>query len=636
MSRPVTSLEIETCQSPRESGSTSRPYQDTRVAIEGSQPDTGGEENLSGSLPNSEKQDEVEGDLFMLRQPETQPISHDQLVTEVKWIYTGLVMVETKCKQQTSNLQALNLPGQDSARPQNLTNDQWRSLMALHEQLLHEHHNFFLVTQHPSASSNLSKIAAKYSMPARMWQHGVHGHLEVLRHRLPDAIEHMLSFTYTAYSMTALLYETVPSFENEWVECLGDIARYRMAIEEEPKDRETWSGIARSWYSKASDKFPKIGRLYHHLAILARPYTIEQLSLYTKALTCETPFEKTRGSIMTAFNPILAGMTFTHHRALEFERLVVKAHGVLYLYPKRPIEDFYIAREQLLGMLSDWVKLLVVDNCGKGDINKVRLKKIFVFLAAANISGILEYGAIGENGSARSPCRRAFVDQIYKLVEASDPSGLSKPPRMRGSRDAPNEPPEKPDHSDKPLTEKDLAISYAVVGFAEDLTVRILEHVLSDQYWRPKEWYAAQDLWKVCLPHVHVMLVFIFSLSSLELDEESSVEKRFPWVSLCDFLTHLQRVSKEAFPKASEEHFPTPDWEPGREPGRPLWEDFILRGTVYASWYFPDGWFTTALDDEERQLETPSMDDWRSERVLWLGHRVSAVRVILSTDGGIN
>lgn len=33
----------------------------------------------------------------MLLQPETQPITQERLVNEVKGIYTGLVMVEKKC-----------------------------------------------------------------------------------------------------------------------------------------------------------------------------------------------------------------------------------------------------------------------------------------------------------------------------------------------------------------------------------------------------------------------------------------------------------------------------------------------------------------------------------------------------------
>lgn len=32
--------------------------------------------------------------------------------------------------------------------------------------------------------------------------------------------------------MIALIYETVPAFEDTWIECLGDLGRYRMAIED--------------------------------------------------------------------------------------------------------------------------------------------------------------------------------------------------------------------------------------------------------------------------------------------------------------------------------------------------------------------------------------------------------------------
>jgi hypothetical protein len=88
-------------------------------------------------------------------------------------------------------------------------------------------------------------------MPARMWRHGIHCFLELLRHRLPDSLDHMLAFVYLAYSMMALLMESVPSFEEAWIECLGDLARYRMAIEE--ADLRDHAGVARMWYNKAAD-----------------------------------------------------------------------------------------------------------------------------------------------------------------------------------------------------------------------------------------------------------------------------------------------------------------------------------------------------------------------------------------------
>lgn len=240
----------------------------------------------------------------MIGQPETRPISQEQLVAEVKGIYAGLVMVESKCIDVDSSQTA-------QARPE-LNNEQWQALIALHRTLLHEHHDFFLASQHPSASPALRRLASKYAMPARMWRHGIHSFLELLRHRLPTSLptslEHMLTFIYLAYSMMALLYETVPEFEDTWIECLGDLGRYRMAIEDEDiRDREIWTEVSRYWYSKASDKAPTTGRLCHHLAILARPNAVKQLFYYTKSLCVATlPFKSARDSILTLFDPILS------------------------------------------------------------------------------------------------------------------------------------------------------------------------------------------------------------------------------------------------------------------------------------------------------------------------------------------
>ncbi|KAF7549093.1 hypothetical protein G7Z17_g6627 [Cylindrodendrum hubeiense] len=191
--------------------------------------------------PPSSQPNEAEPIIQMMLQPETRPISQDQLVAEVKGIYAGLVMVETKCIE-VDNAQSSNTDANK------LNNEQWQALIALHRTLLHEHHDFFLASQHPSASVPLRGLASKYAMPARMWRHGIHSFLELLRHRLPASLEHMLTFLYLAYSMMALLYETVPAFEDTWIECLGDLGRYRMAIEDDDiKDREVWTGGQYFW-----------------------------------------------------------------------------------------------------------------------------------------------------------------------------------------------------------------------------------------------------------------------------------------------------------------------------------------------------------------------------------------------------
>ena len=254
---------------------------------------------VQASVSEEQSTENYDAEPYLLLQPETRHISHEQLVEEVKGIYAGLVMVDAKCID-TDDGQA-----KEAEEQVKLASEEWQALIALHKTLLHEHHDFFLASQHPSASPALSRLATKYSMPARMWRHGIHSFLELLRHRLPNSLDHMLSFIYMAYSMMALLYETVPTFEDTWIECLGDLGRYRMAIEDDDvQDREIWSGVAKSWYDNAANSTPSKGRLYHHLAVLAKTRTLNQLSLYTRSLSCTIPFESARSSILTLFEPI--------------------------------------------------------------------------------------------------------------------------------------------------------------------------------------------------------------------------------------------------------------------------------------------------------------------------------------------
>jgi len=286
----------------------------------------------ASSQPRSQRQghpveeESVPADLNLIKQPETRPISQEQLVTEVKGIYAGLVMVESKCIEVDHAQNAET----DPANKQ-INNEQWQALIALHRTLLHEHHDFFLASQHPSASHALRRLASKYAMPARMWRHGIHSFLELLRHRLPASLEHMLTFIYLAYSMMALLYETVPAFEDTWIECLGDLGRYRMAIEDDDlRDREVWTGVSKHWYSKASDKSPTTGRLYHHLAILARPNVLQQLFYYSKSLCVPVPFLSARESIMTLFEPHMAAHSSHQSRLAATELAFIRVHGALF------------------------------------------------------------------------------------------------------------------------------------------------------------------------------------------------------------------------------------------------------------------------------------------------------------------
>ncbi|GJN78678.1 hypothetical protein PLIIFM63780_002187 [Purpureocillium lilacinum] len=272
----------------------------------------------------------------MIRQPEARLITPEEIVAEIKGIYAGLVMIESKCIEYDSTQET-----------KELSQEQYQALIALHRSALHEHHDFFLASQHPSASEALRRLASKFAMPARMWRHGIHSFLELLRHKLPESLEHMLTFISIAYCMIALLYETVPAFEDMWIECLGDLSRYRRGIEDDDiRDRETWTAVSKYWYSKASDKSPTTGRLYHHLAILARPNALQQLYFYAKSLCVPIPFPSARESIMTLFDPLLNGSS---QQLGPVDAAFVRVHGIFFSGK---------SKEQLEGSMNEFLSLL--------------------------------------------------------------------------------------------------------------------------------------------------------------------------------------------------------------------------------------------------------------------------------------
>ena len=215
-----------------------------------------------------------EGDISHFRRPNTLEITHDQLVNEVKGIYAGLVMVEKKC---------VEIDLQQSQSNTKLSVEQWQALTTLHRTLLHEHHDFFLASHRPTASDAMKRLATKYAIPAHMWRHGIHSILDLLRTQGSDSLEFVLTFVYFAYSRTALLTESVPFSSDTWIECTGDLARYRMAIEEaDLRHHGILSGVTTDLYKRAAE-FSSFRRLQHPLAIWARPSIVQQFFYYDKA-----------------------------------------------------------------------------------------------------------------------------------------------------------------------------------------------------------------------------------------------------------------------------------------------------------------------------------------------------------------
>jgi hypothetical protein len=151
----------------------------------------------------------------VILQPETRPISQEELVAEVQGIYAGLVMVEAKCIEVDNRKAELE---QAEVERSMLSDEQWQALIALHRTLLHEHHDFFLAAQHPSASPALRSLAQKYATPAQSWRHGIHSFLELLKHRQSGSLEHMESFTRWAEYMSQEINPTPEESMKEFPE----------------------------------------------------------------------------------------------------------------------------------------------------------------------------------------------------------------------------------------------------------------------------------------------------------------------------------------------------------------------------------------------------------------------------------
>ncbi|KAL8639381.1 MAG: hypothetical protein Q9228_003585 [Teloschistes exilis] len=545
----------------------------------------------------------------MLLQPETRAISHAQLLVEVKGIYGGLVMVEAKCIE-VDEKQSLAAMERDPNKKTELKDEQWKALITLHKQLLHEHHDFFLASQHPSASPALSRLAAKYTMPARMWRHGIHAFLEVLRHRLPGSLDHMLAFIYIAYSMMALLYETVTAFEETWIECLGDLGRYRMAIEDSSTgDREIWGGVARAWYNKAADKRPVIGRLYHHLAILARPYSLQQLAYYTRSLTSIEPFDSARASIMTFFQPILDGKTFNNHRSKAMELAYGKAHAIMFDRPHQEKLFQEIVETLHSGMLDGYI-----------DRATANFKEQGVYIAFANIAALFEYGGTKDGHRIRrSIFWRAFMEvrKARQKAAAIENPASSTPPFSLEYEPSAERAPSPPAMDAESVTATDQEASASLIRMASDLAFTTLSIALRRHGDRN------------VFPFVHVMLVFLWNLAVVEKAIQY-VNPAIPWTDICSFLSTLAKPETMTQAVTDSSAFPTST----DKSERPLPEDHFMNGALFALDYHPKGWFKkNVVDEEERMMELPSMAAVRVERLLWLGVRIAEVRCSFISPG---
>lgn len=237
-------------------------------------------------------------------------------------------------KPTSSALEPINAAQEDAG---------WVELIARHKMFADAIHDFLALSLDPLIPASLHTLPVKYNIPTRLWQTGFHLILEKMRYTWianaplahtnrpnphpqgptltprntqlsSQVLEHLTDFIYDAYTFyTNLLEEqTLSNFRAAWIEALGDLARYRMAVaahvasqepsvavqivpelaridddDESPfpsgasigaevaqnwhiEERETWRTTSRDWYYMGLTEKPGEGRLHHHLALLCR------------------------------------------------------------------------------------------------------------------------------------------------------------------------------------------------------------------------------------------------------------------------------------------------------------------------------------------------------------------------------
>lgn len=499
-------------------------------------------------------------DYLIIRQLEAIPISEKQLVAEVKGIYAAIQILEETCIEMDNKL-ATSTMDNTSSRSK-LNNKQWQALVTLHRKLIHEHHEFFSASQHPSASPALRLVPSHYAMSVRMWRHGIHPFLELLRRYLPASFDHMLAFIYIAYRTVANLYETVPAFKNIWIECLGDLARYRMAIEtNDAMCRNVWNETSRSWYLEASNMSPLTGRLYHHLAVLANPNILQQLYYYAKSLCVTKPFVVTSKSILTMFDPIIKTQDDQrNYRFSLFDTPFVKAHG--YLFTNQHMEKFE----------TTMIEFLAVLDCHIGRVTRRFLEQGYQ-ISISNNAAVLGFC------SDKNP--------IIKAIALSETENIDT-------------------HSESTADES-LHFMYSL-RHAERLSNSTLNIILQ-RIGDPN-----------CLSYIHCTLVFMDHMSKVS-DAMDLLAQTFPWQRLAIYLNTLL-TSKINLDRIQAEGFPVPP-VPEKVDVHPLPEDYAMRGLRFAEKLYSEEWFLDDNREEEvKYHELHLMEQQRKERILWLACRI--------------
>jgi len=126
-------------------------------------------------------------------------------------------------------------------------------------------HNLLRLTLAHNVPVSLRAVPEKYNLIVRLWLEGFHRLLENLRRCAFNnsivTLEHLQDFIYYAYTFYSCLFEeeNLSVYRSSWVESLGDLARYRMAVSELVTSKTSHStSLTQSAVSQVANVFNNI------------------------------------------------------------------------------------------------------------------------------------------------------------------------------------------------------------------------------------------------------------------------------------------------------------------------------------------------------------------------------------------
>ncbi|KAF7440905.1 hypothetical protein PC9H_001254 [Pleurotus ostreatus] len=540
---------------------------------------------------------------------QSKPSSHTSSSTfssQLKALYRTIKELEARIKG--------DVPGDASQGSMGTTveefeRESWRTRIADHKRLADTIYNILEMTLAPGVPASLRSIPTKYNLISCLWNTGFHHLLESLRRASFTsllALEHLQDFIYYAYTFYTGVYEerTLGGFKSDWLEALGDLARYRTIVatmvqsnfghgalltaaalsgvpgsvshpagaeassdinSQEPSigvaaarllevlpEKERWRKTAQGWYGKGIADTPGNGRLHHCLALLSQEVEGEELRTiyhFVKSMTALHPFLASReAGILPIWSAELQARRLLPGAGVS--DLFVLIHGMLFTASQ--LCDFETT-------LVRFLEKLAVD--GAED-------KEWIMMAVVNIGAVLEYGK---------------PEGTLKQAGVSNAEDFPPQPQSTARKDQMDV-----DDINFPITDPE-AKPPVTFSLAAQLMSAMLSQVLRNPIRRD-----------VPNPYLTVLLTFLATI--LKNEKALKLLKPYiPWSDLANFFSNIPSHVTEKVLCTGER------WSMLTSKCAPLREDWCIRAMAWVGRkVFERGYWSK---EEERAAELELLDD---------------------------